>query len=233
MTAPSFPADRGLDVVEALIATIDTNAMELSEIDGAIGDGDHGVNMRKGFLLAAQRLASTTDLAGCLQILGDTLLTEIGGSMGPLYGSYFEEMARVAAGSPAIDAAQFGRMLDAGVEIVLDVGGARVGDKTLVDVIVPATDAYNASVTMGRTFVEALGEMKTAADRGRDSTRDMVARVGRASRLGERSRGVVDPGATSCALLLAAFAGSIQTLLSDAELEAPSTTPGATPRRRS
>lgn len=220
MTAATFPASRGRAVVEALIATIDANAMLLSEIDGAIGDGDHGVNMRKGFTRAGQRFTPTTDFVGCLEILGDTLLTEIGGSIGPLYGTFFEEMVRVAAGCPEVDAALFGSMLDAGVDAVLDLGGARVGDKTLVDVLVPAREAYRASLAMGRTFAEALDDMARAADQGRDSTRDLVARVGRASRLGERSRGVVDAGATSCALLLASFAGSIRELLSEADAEA-------------
>lgn len=217
MTATVFPASRGRAVVDALIDTIDANAMLLSEIDGAIGDGDHGVNMRKGFTRARQRFTPTTDLVGCLEILGDTLLTEIGGSMGPLYGSFFEEMARVAAGCPEVGAGLFGSMLDAGVDAVLDLGGARVGDKTLVDVMVPARDAYRASLAMGGTFADALEGMARAADRGRDSTRDLVALVGRASRLGERSRGVVDAGATSCALLLNAFASSIRELLSETE----------------
>jgi len=223
MTGATFPASRGRAVVEALIGTIDVNAMLLSEIDGAIGDGDHGVNMRKGFTRARQKLTPTTDFVGCLEILGDTLLTEIGGSMGPLYGTFFEEMARVAAGCPEIDAGLFGSMLDAGTDAVLDLGGARVGDKTLVDVLVPARDAYRGSLAMGGSFANALDGMARAADQGRDSTRDMVARIGRASRLGERSRGVVDPGATSCALLLTAFAMSIRELLSVTDAEVPAT----------
>lgn len=219
MTVATFPASRGRAVVEALIGTIDANAMLLSEIDGAIGDGDHGVNMRKGFTQARERFTPTTDLVGGLEILGDTLLTEIGGSMGPLYGTFFEEMARVAAGRPEVGADLFGSMLDAGIDAVLDLGGARVGDKTLVDVMVPARDAYHAILTAGGTFADALDSMARAADQGRDSTRDLVARVGRASRLGERSRGVVDAGATSCALLLNAFASSIRELLSETDVE--------------
>jgi phosphoenolpyruvate---glycerone phosphotransferase subunit DhaL len=219
MTVATFSASRGRAVVDALIGTIDANAMLLSEIDGAIGDGDHGVNMRKGFTRARQKFSPTSDLIGCLEILGDTLLTEIGGSMGPLYGTFFEEMARVAAGCPDVGARLFGSMLDAGIDAVVDLGGARVGDKTLVDVMVPARDAYHASLAMNGTFADALDAMASAADQGRDSTRDLVARVGRASRLGERSRGVVDPGATSCALLLTAFATSIRELLSETDAE--------------
>ena len=213
MTATAFPVSQGRVVVEALIQTIDANAILLSDIDGAIGDGDHGVNMRKGFTLAGSRFTASTDFVGALDLLGSTLLTEIGGAMGPLYGTFFEEMARAAEGSTEVDAALFGAMLDAGVDAVLDVGGAKVGDKTLVDVMVPAREAYHARLATGGTFADALADMTDAADRGRDSTRDLVARIGRASRLGERSRGVVDAGATSCALLLAAFATSIRGLL--------------------
>jgi dihydroxyacetone kinase-like protein len=220
MTLAAFPADRGRAVVEALVATIDANAMLLSEIDGAIGDGDHGVNMRKGFTRARERFTPATDLAGGLGALGDTLLTEIGGSMGPLYGTFFEEMARVAEGHAEVGAVLFGSMLDAGVDAVLDIGGARVGDKTLVDVLVPARDAYHGDLAAGGDFAAALQAMAAAADAGRDSTRDLVARIGRASRLGERSRGALDPGATSCALLLNAFASSMRGLLSGTGAEA-------------
>ncbi len=215
MTKATFLARRGRTVVDALIATIDANAILLSEIDGAIGDGDHGVNMRKGFTRAGQRFTVETDLAGGLDVLGDTLLTEIGGSMGPLYGTFFEEMARTALGHPEIDADLFGRMLDAGTDAILDVGGAGLGDKTLVDVLLPAREAYHASLAGGGAFADALESMARAADEGRDSTRDLVAKVGRASRLGERSRGVLDAGATSCALLLGTFASSISGLLED------------------
>jgi dihydroxyacetone kinase-like protein len=219
MTAATFPASRGRVVVEALIRTIDDNAMFLSDLDGAIGDGDHGVNMRKGFTQAGHRFTADMDFVACLEILGGTLLTEIGGAMGPLYGTFFEEMARTAHGCEVVDAKLFGQMLDAGVDAVLDVGGAKVGDKTLVDVMVPARDAYHASTIAGGSFAEALANMTLAADQGRDATRDLVARIGRASRLGERSLGVVDAGATSCALLLATFAGAITELLSDSSVE--------------
>lgn len=216
----SFPAARGRAVVEALAATIEVNAARLSELDGAIGDGDHGVNMSKGFIRARAQLTPKTDFAGGLHILGDTLLTEIGGAMGPLYGTFFLEMSRVATGAEEVDVRLFGRMLDAGVEGVLDLGGARVGDKTLVDVLVPARAAYWAAADAGAPFADALARMAEAAERGRDSTRELVARLGRASRLGERSRGALDPGATSSALLLDAIAMSMRGLLDPEESSA-------------
>jgi dihydroxyacetone kinase-like protein len=213
MSDASFPASRGRAVVDALIAAIEAHAAELSEIDGAIGDGDHGVNMRKGFLLARDRLGEATELAAGLQVLGDTLLVEIGGAMGPLYGTFFGEMAAACRGTDPVDAGVVGRMLDAGLAGIEDLGGAKVGDKTLIDSLVPAVVAFHGAVDGGGSFADALGAMGAAAEAGRDSTRDLVARVGRASRLGERSRGVLDAGATSCALLLVTMASAMTALL--------------------
>ena len=198
------------------------NRARLSEIDGAIGDGDHGINMAKGFTLAGERLPADADLTAALQLLGRTLLMEIGGAMGPLYGRFFKEMARAAEGRGEIDAAVFAAMLREALAGVRQVGGAQVGDKTLVDVLDPASAAFGEALGGGAGFANALEAMCAAAERGRDSTRDLVARVGRAARLGERSRGALDAGAASCQLILRSMADSIRGLLED---------PGSTPAR--
>ena len=138
---------------------------------------------------------------------------EIGGAMGPLYGTFFEEMAAACADVDTIDGTVVGAMLEAALEGVLDLGGAQVGDKTLIDTLVPAVAAYAAALDDGRPFDVALAQMADAAERGKESTRDLVARVGRASRLGERSRGALDAGATSCWLLLTAMAESMRSLV--------------------
>jgi dihydroxyacetone kinase-like protein len=213
VSAASFPASEGRPVVDALIAAIDEHAAMLSEIDGAIGDGDHGVNMRKGFLLARDALPAEVTLCDGLELIGETLMTRIGGAMGPLFGSFFVEMAEAGADAEAIDAVVFGRMLDAGRDAVEDLGEASVGDKTLLDTMVPAITAYHAAIEDGASFDEALRAMAEAAEQGKESTRDLVARVGRASRLGERSRGALDAGATSCWILLDAMATSMRGLL--------------------
>jgi phosphoenolpyruvate---glycerone phosphotransferase subunit DhaL len=205
----SFPSAQGNFILKALIETIRNNAGLLSELDGAIGDGDHGVNMGKGFAIAAGRIGESTDFAMGLDVIGNTLLSDIGGAMGPLYGVFFTEMAAAAAQRTEIDARVFGTMLDAGLSGVMALGGAHVGDKTLLDALVPARDAYWQSLGAGESFSSALRCMTQAADDGKESTRDLVARVGRASRLGERSRGSVDPGAASCALILASLATSM------------------------
>ena len=209
----SFANRDGRGIIDALIAAIDDNAETLSEIDGAIGDGDHGINMRKGFLMVRDEIDDEIELSAGLELIGDTLMTRIGGAMGPLYGSFFSEMGEACEGVDRIDAATFGAMLDAGREAVEDIGEAHVGDKTLLDTLVPAIEAYHASITAGDSFADALAALSKAAENGKDSTRDLVAKVGRASRLGERSRGVLDAGATSCWLLLSAMADSMRQLL--------------------
>jgi len=210
LTKDAVPAASGGAIVTALAAAIHAHAAELSAIDGAIGDGDHGVNLDKGFATAVSRLGDgPVSVAGGLKTIGDTLLGDIGGSTGPLYGLFFQSMAHACERAVSIDAAIFESMLDSGTAAVLELGGAHVGDKTLVDVLVPARDAFAVSRSNGGTFRQSLTAMVEAADRGRDATEGMVARIGRASRLGPRSQGVVDPGATSCALILAVLAGCL------------------------
>ena len=198
-------------VVLDLAAVITDNRAWLSEIDGAIGDGDHGINMSKGFSQAAAAIGTgATGLAPALHTLGDTLLSGIGGSMGPLYGTFFIDMAATLQGATVLDARLLSRMLHAGLAGLQDLGGAKVGDKTLLDTLVPALAAFDAELAVGASFAEALAAMSAAAERGRDSTKHLVARIGRAARLGERSRGALDAGAASCCLILQTLASSLR-----------------------
>ncbi len=190
-------------IVLSMAERIVENRAYLSEIDGKIGDGDHGVNMAKGFGMAAERLkGKDVALAESLDTLGTVLMTEIGGSMGPLYGVMFTEFAEKIEGVEKIDAAAYSTMLHAGLEGIQSIGSAKVGDKTLIDTLVPAVEAFDKATAEGKSFGEALEALVTAAEAGRDSTIDLVAKIGRASRLGERSLGVLDAGATSCAIIL-------------------------------
>ena len=191
------------DIVLTMADRIVENRAYLSEIDGKIGDGAHGVNMAKGFNMAADRLKGKNEsLAASLDTLGTVLLTEIGGSMGPLYGVMLTEFAEKIDGVDNIDAAAFSRMLNAGLEGIQSIGSAKVGDKTLLDTLVAAVVAFDRATAGGSTFAQALDSLVAAAEKGRDSTVDLVAKIGRASRLVERSRGVLDAGATSCAIIL-------------------------------
>lgn len=212
---PRLRLTDGAGIVGELASVIVANRAYLSEIDGLIGDGDHGINMAKGFGRAAERLEGRDQpLDGALNVLSDVLMSEIGGSMGPLYGFLFGNMARSVEGREAIDADGFSVMLNAGLAGVRKTGSAQVGDKTLMDCLIPAVEAFDAARAQG--FAPALAAMAEAARQGRDSTVDMVARLGRASRLGERSRGVLDAGATSCCLILTTLADSIAQRLQDA-----------------
>lgn len=210
----SFANAKGGPVVQRVIAAVRENAALLSEIDGAIGDGDHGINMGKGFAMAAEILSDgTAGLSAGLAEIGSVLLTEIGGAMGPLYGTFFRSMARESRAAAEIDAPLFESMLKKAMDGIVSLGGARVGDKTMLDTLAPAVEAFSGSVGAGKGFADALRAMMKAAGEGKDSTRDMVSRLGRSSRLGERSRGVLDAGAVSCWLILTAMGQSIIELL--------------------
>ncbi len=200
-------------VVLDLIETINENRAYLSEIDGAIGDGDHGINMSKGFSQCRECLLSAPVLPGLAEAfdtLAMTLLDGIGGSMGPLYGSVFMGFSETLVGHQQMDAELFGRALEQAVAGVQSVGDAKVGDKTLMDTLVPARDAYLAALAAGADFETALEAMTAAAETGWKSTKDLQARIGRSARLGERSIGVLDAGATSCYLLLKTMGTSLQ-----------------------
>jgi dihydroxyacetone kinase phosphoprotein-dependent L subunit len=201
-------------ILDAMVRTIVAEADRLNTLDGATGDGDHGVNMSKGFRRTGQKLAQAPQgLGEGFGILAETLLDEIGGSMGPLYGSFFLDMSTVLRGRTTLDRDGFATMLRAGVAAVVDLGEARPGDKSLVDVLQPALAAFEAEAARGGDFSACLAALDDAAGQGLAATRDMVARIGRASRLGERSRGHLDAGAASCRLLLHDIAAGLRAQL--------------------
>jgi dihydroxyacetone kinase-like protein len=204
----------GALVVDRMIEVIQENKQYLSDIDGAIGDGDHGINMNKGFRMTREALEKDPgDLSHGLLTLAKVLMMRIGGSMGPLYGKTFKSMGKTLAGHEQIDAELFGSALDSAKESMSALSTAKVGDKTLVDALYPAINAFEQSTQAGSNFSTSLQAMKKAAEEGRDATEDMVAKLGRSSRLGERSRGVIDAGAASCALILGVMADTIVELL--------------------
>lgn len=212
MSKQSLPVDQAGFIVRDLIKVICANRDHLSEIDAAIGDGDHGINMSKGFAQCGQQLDTDADdasLVTALDALSETLLDGIGGSMGPLYGSFFMNFGEVLEDYDQLDAIAFAAALRAATESVQELGEAAVGDKTLLDTLVPAAAALDAAIAAGDDFSTALAAMVDAAETGKDSTRDLQAKVGRAARLGERSIGVLDAGAVSCFLILQTMAASI------------------------
>jgi dihydroxyacetone kinase-like protein len=180
----------------------------LTELDSAIGDADHGANMARGMTAVMEKIGAGTPAGAADELfktVGMTLVTSVGGASGPLYGTFFLRMGMTAGPAPAFDAASLGVALRAGLEGVVARGKAEAGDKTMFDAMAPALDAYDGATTGGGSVQDAAAAAFAAAATGRDGTAPLVARKGRASYLGERSAGHLDPGATSTALLFQAL----------------------------
>ncbi len=183
---------------------IAANAAYLTDLDAAIGDADHGANMNRGMQAVVAKLAAAPDgdIGAIFKLTAMTLISMVGGSAGPLYGTLFLQMSAAAKGDLSL--ADWTAALDAGVQGVQARGKAAPGDKTMLDALLPAVGALKASA--GLPLGEALAKSAQAAAAGRDATIPMLAKKGRASYLGERSIGHQDPGATSAHLLLQALA---------------------------
>ena len=179
----------------------------LVQLDAAIGDGDHGTNMTRGFEAVVQALAEDDGSPpGKLLILaGRTLVSTVGGASGPLWGSALRSGGRVLADQPTFDAAQLVEVLAAALASVKDLGTAGLGDKTMVDALEPAVETLRTRVAAGDPIADAIEAAAVAAERGMRATIPLQARKGRASYLGERSVGHQDPGATSSALIIRAL----------------------------
>ncbi|WP_285135836.1 dihydroxyacetone kinase subunit DhaL [Microbacterium sp. lyk4-40-TSB-66] len=191
--------------VRAFRDAVQQHKDELTRLDSEIGDADHGSNMARGLDAVVAKLDETPASASELfKTVGMTLVSSVGGASGPLYGTLFLRMGP-ALSSDDVDAASLGAALRAGVEGVVARGKAELGDKTMIDALSPALDAWDAAAGGGATPAEAARAAAEAAARGRDATEPLVARKGRASYLGERSAGHLDPGATSATLLLEAL----------------------------
>jgi dihydroxyacetone kinase-like protein len=179
----------------------------LVQLDAAIGDGDHGINMTRGFDAVVRALAAETEAPpGTLLVLaGKTLVSSVGGASGPLWGSALRRAGRTLGDAPTFEAEELVAALEAALAAVQDLGQARPGDKTMVDALVPAVEALRERVTAGLPLEDALRAASAAAEEGMRGTVPMQAHKGRASYLGERSIGHQDPGATSAALIMAAL----------------------------
>jgi phosphoenolpyruvate---glycerone phosphotransferase subunit DhaL len=236
MTRPAFDAPLARAWLAAAAAAIERHQGELTELDAAIGDGDHGGNLNRGFAAvlvaleaqaakaeaAAQDDASGADAAvtpgQVFTTAGSTLISKVGGASGPLYGSALraigktmtataeERRADPSSSCAGPDGAAILTALHAGLEAVIKLGGAQVGDKTMVDAYTPAVEAFGRELEAGHGLPAAARAAADAAEQGATATIPLVAHKGRASYLGERSAGHQDPGATSTALLFRALA---------------------------
>lgn len=190
---------------------IAANKENLTELDSAIGDADHGTNMDRGMTAVVKALAAEPGAgpSALLKRAGMTLVSTVGGASGPLYGTAFLRMAAATGDAAALDGPTFAKALRAGLEGVVARGKAQAGDKTMYDALAPAVDALDAALASGQALPAAMQATVEAAAKGRDATIPLVARKGRASYLGERSAGHQDPGATSVTLLLTAAATTL------------------------
>lgn len=178
------------------------NKDRLTELDSAIGDGDHGSNMARGFSAVRAKLPeiSTKDIGTLFKGVAMTLISTVGGASGPLYGTFFLQAAATGNGKTSLTLAELSAAFDAGVKGVMMRGKAVVGDKTMVDVLAPSMDALHP--IDGDTLTAALARTLEVARKSADSTIPLIARKGRASYLGERSANHLDPGAASSVLLI-------------------------------
>lgn len=194
--------------LEAIGQAIIENKDYLTTLDAAIGDADHGINMARGFQAVVEKtrnLPDTTDIGTLLKTVGMTLISTVGGASGPLYGTAFLRAAGVAQGLSVIDGDTAAAMLQAAIGGIKERGKATRGEKTMLDALEPAYEAFISAANAKKSLVDCLEEAHAAAAAGVEHTKTIIATKGRASYLGERSLGHQDPGATSSTIMLKAL----------------------------
>jgi phosphoenolpyruvate---glycerone phosphotransferase subunit DhaL len=193
--------------VAEIAAVVETQRDHLTQLDSAIGDADHGINLARGFsaVEAALAQASTPTPGSVLRLTGSTLISKVGGASGPLYGTAFRHAGKALGDAPEVDLPALAGALEAALSGVQKLGAAREGEKTMVDALAPAANALSKAVTEGASPADALSALADAAAAGAQATIPMHALKGRASYLGPRSVGHEDPGAASTALIMGAL----------------------------
>jgi len=184
---------------------IEQNKEYLTELDAAIGDADHGINMERGFkklLIQLPTIANNKDIGSILKAVSMTLIASIGGASGPLYGTFFLRASSAVADKDELDERDMLDMLRAGLNGVIERGKTQLGDKTMLDVLFPAVTAFEKAVDERKVMRDAMGQALAAAEQAMKDTTLMQAKKGRASYLGDRSIGHQDHGATSCYLMM-------------------------------
>lgn len=207
----SIPLGTLVTWLDAFRTAVTEQRAYLTELDSAIGDADHGANMARGMAAVMEKLEGgapgTAD--ELFKSVGMTLVTSVGGASGPLYGTFFLRMGMTAGAVADFDAAALAAALRAGLDGIVARGKAEAGDKTMFDALAPGLDAFDAALAAGASIADAAAAAAAAAEAGRDATEPLVARKGRASYLGERSAGHLDPGAASSAILLRTLADTL------------------------
>lgn len=196
--------EKVIQIINEIVDKIEENKLYLTELDAAIGDGDHGLNMSKGFKAVKEKLKDDDgkNIGNIFKKTGMALVSNVGGASGPLYGTAFMKAAVAVPGKENMDINDFINVLKAAIDGVVMRGKAQAGDKTMLDSLIPAYDAAKKAKDDGKDEKEILKEVSIAAINGAEDTKKIAARKGRASYLGDRSIGHKDPGATSSALIL-------------------------------
>lgn len=190
--------------IKTFAAIISENKVYLTELDSAIGDADHGINMDRGFQAVLSKLPAfiNQDIGSIAKNVGMVLISTVGGASGPLYGTFFIQLGKETIGKLELTLDDWCIALDSAVNGVKMRGKASIGDKTMLDSLIPGLEELKKSISVGSSLEEALSSSEEAAKKGMEETIPMVAKKGRASYLGERSAGTQDPGATSSYFLL-------------------------------
>ncbi|HEY9652807.1 MAG TPA: dihydroxyacetone kinase subunit DhaL [Coleofasciculaceae cyanobacterium] len=190
--------------LQTTTGVIERNKNYLTELDAAIGDADHGINMNRGFQKVASQLPTVADndIGNIFKTVSMTLISTVGGASGPLYGTMFLRASTAVAGKSELSDADMVVFFQACVDGIIQRGKANLGDKTMLDALSPASDAFKSAIANGATTQDALAQAVAAAEQGMKDTIPLVAKKGRASYLGDRSANHQDPGATSTYLIL-------------------------------
>ncbi len=201
-----------LNWLTAYADAVNANADELNRLDSALGDGDFGASMQRGVQSIQAKLPTVADkdIGTIFKTIGMALVSSMGGTSGPLLGTMFLQMASKTQGKTELTLGDAADMLQAGVDGIMARGKAQVGDKTMLDAFVPAVDALKAAVERGENLGTGLQRASDAAKFGRDNTAHLVAKKGRASYVGERGTGHIDPGAANAYLFISTLAQSIE-----------------------
>lgn len=203
--------EKVIEIIRNVAKDITRNVDYLTRLDQAVGDGDHGINLMKGFRVVDERLSlmERNDVGEILKDIGMTLISNVGGTAGPLYGVTFIRAGEVVKNKNEVNADDLANMIKAAEQGIIEIGEASLGDKTMLDAIHPAVITVRKAVEQKKSLIEALEISYEAAVKGMESTSNMVSKRGRSSYLGERSRGHIDVGAMSVCII---FKSAIDTL---------------------